>query len=276
MGEGFKLRTMKMRGQLSQGLCMAVDELPELKYLDLEDGKDLTELLGVREWEAPERAGVSGTVKGGRPDYVPKTDETRIQSSPALLDEFRGLPYYITTKMDGSSHSVGIRDGEITYTTHNCTIVDDGKSSFINYLKENGIVDKLLAYYNENTLRSIVVQGEWCGPGIQKNRLKLGKPEWFVFTVMINGSRFGLPITEFVCEEIGAKMVPMEESGEDLLEKYPTIDALLKRAEEGVGYNGTTREGIVVRPFVPIHSNVLNAPLSMKVLNNNYLLKNEG
>ena len=275
MGEGFRLKTMRMRGQLSQGLCMPVSKLPELKYLDLVDGMDLTEILGVREWDEPERVGSEGTIKSGRPTYIPKTDETRVQSIPALIDEFKDVPYYITTKMDGSSHSIGIENGEVTYTSHNCTIIDDGKSAFVNYVKEQGIVDKMLAFYEFSKLDSIVLQGEWCGAGIQSNRLKLTKPEWFVFTLMTNGARWGLNITEQVCQEIGAKMVPVEEVGDNLFDKYPDMDALLKRAE-GIGYNGTTKEGIVIRPQVPIRSKILQAPLSMKVLNNEYLLKNDG
>lgn len=62
--------------------------------------------------------------------------------------------------------------------------------------------------------------------------------------------------------------------GDDLLAKYPDEAALLARAE-GVGYNGTIREGIVIRPVTPVHSYTLSGPLSMKVINNKYLMKND-
>ena len=177
MGEGFRLKTMKFRGEISQGLCLGIDKLSKLQGMALEEGMDVTEILGVREWEMPERAGSGGTMIGDRPGYIPKTDETRIQSAPELLNEFKGLPYYITTKMDGSSHSIGVRDGEISFTGHNFTYKDDGKSAFVEHVKTAGIPEKMKTYAEEHGLSSLVLQGEWCGEGIQKNRLRLKKPE---------------------------------------------------------------------------------------------------
>jgi RNA ligase (TIGR02306 family) len=274
MGEGFKLKTMKFRGEISQGLCLGIDKLPKLNGIELTEGMDVTEILGVREWEMPERVGSSGTIIGDRPGYIPKTDETRIQSAPELLKEFAGLPYYITTKLDGSSHSVGVRDDEVSYTGHNFTYKDDGKSSFVEYVKSKGIPEKMEEYAKENEIQSIVLQGEWCGEGIQKNRLKLKTPEWFVFTARVNDKRTNLDMLRAICEYVGCKMVPVEEEGEDLLTKYPDEQALLTRAD-GIGYNGTVREGIVIRPKEPVHSYTLSGPLSMKVINNKYLIKND-
>ena len=235
---------------------------------------DVTEILGVREWEMPERAGSGGTMIGDRPGYIPKTDETRIQSAPELLNEFRGLPYYITTKMDGSSHSIGVRDGEISFTGHNFTYKDDGKSAFVEYVKAVGIPEKMKEYADEHGLSTLVLQGEWCGEGIQKNRLKLKRPEWFVFTAKTDDKRTDLTTLREICEYVHCQMVPVEEEGDDLLAKYPDEAALLARAE-GIGYNGTTREGIVIRPIEPVHSYTLSGPLSMKVINNKYLMKND-
>ncbi len=68
--------------------------------------------------------------------------------------------------------------------------------------------------------------------------------------------------------------VPIEEIDTDLPSRYPTIEALLKRAD-GEYPNGGKKEGIVIRPSEPIFSKRIGAPLSMKVVNNKYLLKNE-
>ena len=157
MGEGFRLKTMKFRGEISQGLCLGIDKLSKLQGMSLEEGVDVTEILGVREWEMPERAGSGGTMIGDRPGYIPKTDEIRIQSAPELLNEFKGLPYYITTKMDGSSHSIGVRDGEISFTGHNFTYKDDGKSAFVEYVKAEGIPEKMKAYADEHELSTLVL-----------------------------------------------------------------------------------------------------------------------
>ena len=62
MGEGFKLKTVKMRGELSQGLCFPLDALG--LSADLEVGTDVSELLGVKKWEVVERASTGGNNRG--------------------------------------------------------------------------------------------------------------------------------------------------------------------------------------------------------------------
>ena len=59
MGEGFRLRTMRFRGQISQGLLLPIASFPEVPA-DTPLGGDVTELLGVRKWEIEERATTGG------------------------------------------------------------------------------------------------------------------------------------------------------------------------------------------------------------------------
>ena len=75
-----------------------------------------------------------------------------------------------------------------------------------------------------------------------------------------------------LCEKVGLEMVPIEEEGDNLIDKYPTLDALLERAK-GKYHSGQNKEGIVIRPIEPIYSHTVGGALSFKVLNNDYLLK---
>ena len=129
-------------------------------------------------------------------------------------------------------------------------------------------------YYEENKLHLLTIQGEFCAPGIQKNRLKLARPEWYVFTIRLDGNRLGLKKMREICNIMNLKMVPIEEVGMDLPAKYPTVDALLARSE-GEYPNGGKKEGIVIRPTEPVYCERISGALSMKVVNNKYLLKNE-
>lgn len=43
----------------------------------------------------------------------PKTDEPRVQSNLELLEALKGMPYYVTEKIDGSSGTFGIWNGEL-------------------------------------------------------------------------------------------------------------------------------------------------------------------
>lgn len=281
LGEGFKLKTAKMRGEISQGLCLPLSAFPKLNLDDLPIGTDVTDLLEVKKWEIEEKATTGGTVTGTLPSFIPHSDETRIQNVPDILDEFKDYPYYISTKMDGSSHSIGMTNtGEMFVTGHNYTYKDDGKSSFYEFVKKHDFLNKLKEHLPEiekmvyTPILNISIQGEYCGPGIQKNRIKLQKPEWYVFTVNINDKRCDLYTSQKIAQFIGATFVPIEERGIGLKKHYPDGNALLERAQ-GTYSTGGAKEGIVIRTIDPVYSEKLNGYLSIKAVSNKYLLKNE-
>ena len=105
--------------------------------------------------------------------------------------------------------------------------------------------------------------------------MRLLKPEWYVFTIRENGKRVGLRRMQAICAALQLTTVPIEEVDTDLPAKYPSVEALLARAD-GNYPNGGRKEGIVVRPTEPIFSPLISGSLSMKVVSNKYLLKNEG
>lgn len=271
-GEGFRLTTKKFRGQVSQGLLLPISTFPDIPA-GAEIGTDVTEVLGVKKWEIEERATTGGTIIGVLPYSVPHTDETRVQANPEIIHEFDNKEYYISTKMDGSSHSICVDENGFHVTGHNYEYKNDGASSFYNLVNERKYRDKLEEFVSKYGVSSITIQGELCAPGIQKNRLKLTKPEWYVFTVILNGNRVGLKEMLRICDEIGFTHVPIEEVGMDLPSKYPTVEALLERAD-GEYPNGGKKEGIVVRPTEAVYSDLIDAELSFKVVSNKYLLKN--
>lgn len=104
--------------------------------------------------------------------------------------------------------------------------------------------------------------------------MRLSKPEWYVFTIRENGKRVCLSRMLEICRTLGLQTVPIEEVGMDLPAKYPTVEALLERAD-GNYSNGGKKEGIAIRPTEPIYNELISASLSMKVVSNKYLLKNE-
>lgn len=273
MGEGFRLKTMKFRGQVSQGLLLPVSQFHELSD-NLELGTDVSEILGVCKWEIEERVTTGGTTIGTLPYSIPHTDETRVQAVPELIKAFAGLKYYISTKMDGSSHSIGVDENGFHVTGHNYEYKDDGNSSFYNFVNKQDYHDRIVSYKESKGLQSLVFQGEFCGAGIQKNRLKLTSPEWYVFTVIVNGKRVGLRQMLDICNELELTTVPIEEVGVDLPYRYPTVESLLQRAD-GDYPKGGKKEGIVIRPTEPVYSDLIGTALSMKVVSNKYLLKNE-
>jgi RNA ligase (TIGR02306 family) len=257
-GIGFRIRTVKMRGQLSQGLLLQLSKFPELEGCG--EGADVTEKLNVKKWYIPETAATGGLIIGDRPYGIPASDEIRIQSALELLDQLKGKPYYITTKMDGTSGIVYYIDGKIGCCSRNKEIKDEETALYWAPVYTYGLREKL-ARLGKN----IVLTGEICGPGIQKNKLRLAATEWYVFDVKDWDAQKYLPYDEAVklCAELGIPVVPLEERGEAF--DY-SLEQLLEKAK-GKYKSGLDKEGIVVRDAL--------APkvVSFKVLNNDALLK---
>lgn len=134
--------------------------------------------------------------------------------------------------------------------------------------------EKMENFSKNNDLRTLTIQGELCAPGIQQNRLRLTKPEWYVFTIREHGKRVGFYRMLEICKALELQTVPIEEVGMDLPVKYPTVEDLLKRAD-GNYPRGGKKEGIVIRPTEPVYNELIGASLSMKVVSNKYLLKND-
>src|SRR6185295_11074103 len=83
------------------------------------EGTDVTELLGVKKWEPPVLVGMGGKVKGGFPGFLPKTDETRVQVLEGALQRHRGKTFYVTEKLDGTSFTAFLRQGEFGICSRN-------------------------------------------------------------------------------------------------------------------------------------------------------------
>ena len=257
-GKGFRIRTVKMRGQLSQGLLIPLSNYPELEGCNETD--DVTEKLGVKKWYIPETSQGGGVIIGERPHGIPASDEIRIQSAMELLEQLHDKPYYITTKMDGTSGIVYYIDGKIGCCSRNKEIKDEETALYWLPVYKYDLKEKLTQYG-----KNIVLTGEICGPGIQKNRLRLPDVKWYVFDVKDWDSGRYFPYDEAVeiCASLGLSLVPLEERGEHF--SY-SLEALLEKAK-GKYPSGLDKEGIVVRD--------LHRPktVSFKVLNNDALLK---
>jgi RNA ligase (TIGR02306 family) len=121
--------------------------------------------------------------------------------------------------------------------------------------------------------RNLAIQGEICGPGIQGNRMGLKELELFVFNIFDLDDRKYLNYNDFVnmVEELGLQSVPVI----DTFVFNHTMDGLLQMATELYYPNGNRAEGMVIRPVVERHSNVLHGRTSVKIVNDLYLLENK-
>ena len=106
--EGFRLRTVKLRGQISQGLLID----PIILGRKFEIGEDVTDELGIVKYEPPIPTCLSGEVVGPFPSFIAKTDEERIQNLASDYDSFRGKSFYVSEKLDGTSFTAFVKKSE--------------------------------------------------------------------------------------------------------------------------------------------------------------------
>jgi len=84
---GIRLKTIKLRGMISQGLIMPLSILPAGNYVV---GQDVSDLLGVIKYEIPIDSSLSGIVKGFFPFFISKTDEERCVSENVIVITDKG------------------------------------------------------------------------------------------------------------------------------------------------------------------------------------------
>jgi len=163
---GMRIKTIRLRGQVSQGICFPISILP-VGYEPIEDF-DCTDILNITKYEPVIPACLSGIAKGKFPSFIPKTDETRVQVLQKLLDKYRGEKCYVTEKLDGSSATFYIKDGEFGVCSRNLELLEDEENSFWKVARQFDIENKL-----RQIGKNIAIQGELVGEGIQGNKLKL-------------------------------------------------------------------------------------------------------
>ena len=265
---GFRLKTMRLRGVLSQGLALPVSILPEGTPIEI--GRDVSSLLGVTKHEPvlPDTREIAGPF----PARVPKTDEIRLQSALAVLDDIRGRPFVITTKLDGSSITF-LRESETDFVacSRNWALARSEGAAAWRLANELGL---------ERTLPvGLALQGELCGPGIQKNRLGLAKASFFAFSAYdVRAARY-LTHDALVtlCGELGVPTVPVERrvEGDEAARFEHSLERYLELARGLYAGTQNRKEGIVVRPIEEARSEALGGRLSFKVISNEFLLEDE-
>lgn len=261
--EGFHLRTVKLRGQVSQGLILPIHVLPFGEMV--QEGQDVTEMLGIIKYEPPISADLAGKVKGLFPSFIRKTDEERIQNLASEYELYKtknknGMKFYVTEKLDGSSATYYFNNDEFGVCSRNLELLETEGNTFWKVARELDIENKL-----RNVGYSICIQGELIGESIQGNPYNIkGQTVRFFNAFNIDTQKY-LKLAEFVTLINGMNLetVPVLDTNFTLPE---TIEKMLKVADDKSILNlSSDREGIVVRS--------LDRTISFKAISNKFLLK---
>lgn len=314
--KGYRLATAVLRKQVSQGLALRFDELDPtpasltqdelIKMLDeMPIGSDVTEILGVTKFDRPEISHELGQLVGTFPSqFISHTDEERIQTEPESYQKIKGQPYYISSKVDGTSITAIWNESELICATRNNTLAKYNEIEKM--LEERGIVANL-----ENLNENVSFQSELYGNGIQKNPLGIQDKRLATFTIVKDNKILGLESMLDVVGQLGLEIPEIVEIGSNdeeqikrILQKIEAINStrenvnpvkstdgplqiiVQKVVTENFNYsiaeiiermNGTTystsgklQEGGVIRP---LSDTVGRQPTSFKVINNKFLIK---
>ena len=261
---GMRVRTIRLRGQISQGICLPLSFLPA--NAPNTEGADVTEILEIVKYEPPIPASLAGLMKGNFPSFIPKTDETRVQVLQDLLDKFEGKKCFVTEKLDGSSATYFIRNGQFGVCSRNLELLESDDNTYWKLARALDI---------ENKLRSLngnfALQGELIGEGVQGNKYALKGQKLYFFNVFDIDAYTFLGFEDFkkTLEKLDLNIVPVLEKDYLLENDIPKL--VEKALGKSVLKADVIREGIVIRPLVESHD--ATGRVSFKSINPEFLLK---
>jgi RNA ligase (TIGR02306 family) len=256
--EGFRLKTIRLRGVVSQGLVLPLSII-EYTNIEFEVGMDVTQLLGIVKYEPPIPAELAGKVKGLFPSFLRKTDEERIQNLSSEYELFKENTFYVTEKLDGSSSTYYFNDGEFGVCSRNLELLETEGNTFWKVARELDLENKMKDFGV-----NISLQGELIGEGIQGNPYKIkGQTVKFFNLFDIDLQEYhSLSVFKETMRVLGLDTVPILDTSFKLPE---TIDELLKYSEQKSVLNPDfDREGVVIRST--------DRKISFKVISNKFLI----
>lgn len=267
LGDGFRIKTIKLKNKLSQGLILPLDEVAKslttsTQLPNFKEGTDLTSFLGIKKYEKPLSPQLGGVAKGNFPSFLRKTDQERVQN---LFDELKQLDqddeWEATLKLDGSSMTVYLNNGEFGVCSRNLDLKETAENTFWQVARKLELEDAMRAVG-----KNFALQGELMGPGVQGNRENLPEHNFYLFDVWdIDEQRYlgsEEKIKFILFGGLGSiKPVPIIDYVK--LNEFDSVDAFLKYADIS-SLNHPVAEGVVFKHQSGEHS--------FKVINNRFLL----
>jgi RNA ligase (TIGR02306 family) len=286
--KGERLRTVRLRKQISQGLLLPLTviydavkkslddlniKLETIPIIYYEEDMDVSDLLNIHKYEPPMSTQLAGMAKGNFPSFIPKTDEERVQNLSRSLYKWASSDDYeveISEKIDGSSMTVYAKDStdeqgaylqKFGVCSRNLELKETEGNSFWAMANSLDLRNKLAKLG-----RNIAIQGELFGTGINGNHYRSTEHRFWVFSIYdINkGEYLNSNDRIELCKELELEHVPV--LGYMNL-RDQTIDGLLAMAEGKSVVNPIVeREGVVLKC-------VSNPQIHFKCISNKFLLK---
>lgn len=269
------LKTVKLRGTISQGLVFPLSVLGE--YAEAaEVGDDVSEILGIIKYDPFEPKWIirGGTgqdklaklkerdknIIGSFPtEFARKTDSERVQNLTNCFSELKKHNWVATEKIDGQSITLINDGGKVRVATRNWEVENHPA-------KDWAIANGFLRFIPEGW----AVQGEWAGPKVQNNRLGLSANRLFVFSLWKDGQltdwRMNQWTVKYSVPIIGVLTGGELQNVDSLIQETDGMKTLLS------GTPGVEAEGIVFHENDGRVLECLGLRSTFKVINNSFLL----
>lgn len=259
---GERLKTVRLKKQISQGLILPLSPYV-LDNVELIEGLDITGILGIIKWEAPEEF-IPANAKGNFPSFIPKTDQERVQN---LSRDFNiwlgnGSVWQKTEKLDGSSMTVFVNADHSGVCSRNLELLEDENNTYWKMTKKYKLLEIL-----RSTGRNLAFQGEIYGMGINGNLYGLDDQRFALYSIYdIDDQRYLPPDEAYrVALVLGVPHVP-HEGNMRLGMQYESMQELIDEADGTSCVNTKAiREGYVYKN--------LETTESFKVIGASYLIR---
>lgn len=252
--EGFRLKTIRLRGQLSQGLALPIDACPGLREFimlhivtgDGLQGLDVTEFLGVTKWEPPIPAQMAGKMKGNFPSFIPKTDQERVQNIPEVVEEHADTEFFVTTKLDGASCTFYLYNDVFGVCSRNIDLFETPENVYWQAARKYDVEATIRVFAQNRGLKGVAFQGELVGPTIQKNAENHKELHFYLFDVFnIDTQEYFDPVDALmIYKEVDFQIVPIVAAGSLRALGLNSVEKILAFAE-GKSIFSDNREGVV-------------------------------
>lgn len=206
--KGEKLKSIRLRNTLSQGLVLPIKDIIEENFNTIiqdwyksKEGQiitanvrmpdnnfiielfyeefDLSKSLGIQKWEAPIPANMAGKMKGNFPSWIRKTDQERVQNIWSLLkDKYNEEEFFVELKLDGTSFTAYYNEGKFGVCSRNLELLLDDNNIYCKIALQYRLEEKLSSYG-----KNIAIQGEIIGEGIKGNPENIKGQQLHIFDI---------------------------------------------------------------------------------------------
>lgn len=296
--KNFRIKTMKLSGVLSQGICFPLSILPNNTNYNINDdvtdimeikkyepyGKDIQEnKIKIKKYKHPamkwmmkfsfiRKLLLSKKQQKGFPDFISKTDETRIQNIPYIINN-KDISFIVREKIDGQSGTFFLKkmkkkwfwqktSYDFGVCSHNLRLWNKNDSSQWFVAERYNIKNILMQLIDNDDF--IAIQGECVSPKVQGNKYKVNEPDLYVFNLIVPNGKISCIFAENILKEYGLKWCPLLN---DRFILPNTINELLDYSTGNSQLYPILREGIVLRNY--------DKNISFKVVSPEFLIKND-